>query len=131
MEEKRKPNKRIPLFLSIVIVFCVLGGIVFYVSRKITREMSAAAIQNLNENLELIKCTIESVYKKDAEFQRMIAQELAVQGSLEDFVRSYQKNGLMLGPQSQDKPKAPKRRSPGRLVGRQALVRSARSFRLQ
>ncbi len=96
MEEKRKPNKRIPLFLSIVIVFCVLGGIVFYVSRKITREMSAAAIQNLNENLELIKCTIESVYKKDAEFQRMIAQELAVQGSLEDFVRSYQKNDTMV-----------------------------------
>ena len=96
MKDKNKPNKRITLLLSIVFVFCVLGGAVFSVSRKITREMSAAAIQNLNENLELIKCTIESVYKKDAEFQKMMAQELAARENPEEAVRSYQKNETMV-----------------------------------
>ena len=71
-----KTEKRLPLFLSIILVFCILGGVVFSVSRKIVREMSEAAIQNLNENLNLIKSTIESIWSKDAEFQKLMALEI-------------------------------------------------------
>ena len=59
MKEKKNKNrtdKKMTLLLSIILVFCILGGVVFSVSQKILREMSTAAIQNLNENLDLIKC---------------------------------------------------------------------------
>ena len=59
IKEKSGTDKRFPLVLSIILVFSILGAVVFSVSRKISREMSASAIQNLNENLDLIKSTIE------------------------------------------------------------------------
>lgn len=99
MKEKRfksGTDKRIPLLLSIILVFCILGGVVFSVSRKITREMSEAAVQNLNENLNLIKCTIESIFSKEAEFQQLMAQEMAVLEDPGEYIRSYQKNETMV-----------------------------------
>ena len=95
-ENKNKPDKRIPLLLSIVLVFCILGGIVFLVSRKISKEMSDSAIQNLQENLDMIKCTIESVYKKDAECQMLFAGEIAAKEDMEAYIRSCQKNSIMV-----------------------------------
>lgn len=99
MKEKKdrdRTDKKIPLLLSIIFVFCVFGSVVFAVSQKISKEMSTAAIQNLNENLDLIKCTIESICKKDAEFQKLMAQEIARLENPEDFIRSYQKNQTMV-----------------------------------
>lgn len=99
MKEKRlksRTDKRIPLLFSIILVFCIFGGVVFSVSQKITREMSEAAIQNLNENLDLIKCTIESIWSKEAEFQKLMAQEMAALEDPEDYIRSYQKNQTMV-----------------------------------
>lgn len=93
---KSSGNKRIPLLLSIILVFCIFGGIIFLVSRKISREMSTAAIQNLNENLDLIKCTIESMWSKEAEFQKLMAREIATMEDPEDYIRSYQKNDIMV-----------------------------------
>ena len=93
---KSSGNKRIPLLLSIILVFCIFGGIIFLVSRKISREMSSAAIQNLNENLDLIKCTIESMWSKEAEFQKLMAREIATMEDPEDYIRSYQKNDIMV-----------------------------------
>ena len=84
------------LLLSIILVFCILGGVVFSVSQKILREMSTAAIQNLNENLDLIKCIIESICIKEAEFQKLIAREIATKENIEDYIRSYQKNQTMV-----------------------------------
>ena len=54
----RKSNQKerrrgLTLFLSIVLVFCILGAVVHQVARRITREMSASAIQNLSETLGL------------------------------------------------------------------------------
>ena len=52
MEEKPIRHKKTPgvsLLLSIVLVFCILGTVVFSVAQKISREMSASAIQNLSE----------------------------------------------------------------------------------
>lgn len=66
MRTKRKQiksgaNKGLPLLISIIMVFCILGTVVFSVARKTNREMSAAAIQNLNESLDLVQCTIEAI----------------------------------------------------------------------
>lgn len=58
--------------------------------------MSAAAVQNLNENLDLIKCTIEAIWGKEAEFQKLMAKELASMENPEDYIRSYQKNQTMV-----------------------------------
>ncbi len=99
MKEKTHKNpmeKRFPLLLSIILIFCIFGGAVFAVSHKISKEMSAAAIQNLNENLDLIKCTIESIWNKEAEFQKLMAQEMAGMENPEDYIRSYQKNQTMV-----------------------------------
>lgn len=93
---KSGTKKSVPLFLSIIIVFFIFGCVVFSVSRKISKEMSAAAVQNLNENLDLIKCTIEAIWGKEAEFQKLMAKELASMEDPEDYIRSYQKNQTMV-----------------------------------
>lgn len=93
---KSGTKKSVPLFLSIIIVFFIFGCVVFSVSRKISKEMSAAAVQNLNENLDLIKCTIEAIWGKEAEFQKLMAKELAYMEDPEDYIRSYQKNQTMV-----------------------------------
>lgn len=93
---KKGTDKRFSLLLSIIIVFCLFGCVVFFVSRRISREMSSAAIQNLNENLDLIKCTIETIWKNQAEFQKLMAQEVAEWEDPEEYIRSYQKNQTMV-----------------------------------
>ena len=62
----RKIDKGFSLLISIILVFCILGSVVFSVARKISIEMSASAIQNLSESLDLIKCTIEAILKNEA-----------------------------------------------------------------
>ncbi len=94
--DKKGTDKRFSLFVSILVIFCIFGCVVFFVSRRISREMSTAAIQNLNEKLDLVKCTIESIWKNGAEFQKLMAQELAEREDLEEYIRSYQKNQSMV-----------------------------------
>lgn len=89
-------NKGFPLLFSIIIVFAVLGTVVFSVARKTTREMSEAAVQNLNESLDLIQCTIEAILNKEAEFQKLMALEIARWENPEEYVRSYRKNQTMV-----------------------------------
>lgn len=86
----------ISLLISIILVFCILGTIVFSVARKISIEMSESAIQNLSESLDLIKCTIESILNKEAEFQKLIAKEVARAEDPENFVLSYEKTQTMV-----------------------------------
>lgn len=93
---KRKTDKGIPLLLSIIMVFCILGAVVFSVSHKITKEMSSSAIQNLSESLDLMKGTIEAILIKEAEFQRMVAQEVASMEKPEEFILSYDRNQTMV-----------------------------------
>ena len=85
----RKLDNGFSLLLSIILVFCILGAVVFSVSRKISVEMSDAAIQNLSESLDLIKSTIEAILNKEAEFQQLMAQELASADDPEEHMRSY------------------------------------------
>ena len=99
MERKRyegTAGKGFSLFLSILLIFCILGVVVFSVSRKISKEMSEAAVQNLNESLDLIKSTIESILDKEAEFQKLMAQEIAMRDEPETYVASCQKNQTMV-----------------------------------
>ncbi len=90
------PDKGLSLLLSILLVFCILGAIVFSVSLKISREMSESAVQNLNESLNLIKSTIESVLNKEAEYQKLMAQEIALLEDPEAYITSYQPNQTMV-----------------------------------
>lgn len=94
MGEKRnrsKEDRGIPLLFSIILVFCILGAVVFSVAQKISREMASSAIQNLSESLDLMKGTIEAVLIKEAEFQKLMAQEIATIKDPEEFIRSYEK----------------------------------------
>lgn len=70
-KNRSRSDKGMPLLLSIVIVFSILGVVVFSVSHKISKEMTASAVQNLNESLDLIECTIEAIFNKEAEFQKL------------------------------------------------------------
>ncbi|MEY8337489.1 response regulator [Lachnospiraceae bacterium 62-35] len=93
---RSRVDRGIPWLLSIILVFCILGTVVFFVQRKISSEMSASAIQNLSESLDLIKCTIETILKKEAEFQKLMAQEIGASEVPEEYIHSYKKNQTMV-----------------------------------
>ena len=94
--EKSGRRRGIPLIVSIVLVFCILGTVVYSVAQKISEEMSESAITNLNESLNLIKGMVEAIYGKEAEFQKLIAEEIASIDDPEEFIRSYNKNNTMV-----------------------------------
>ena len=99
MEEKQgrsRAGRGKWLLLSIISVFCILGAVVFSVSRKLSQEMSASAIQNLSESLDLIRCTIEAVLRDEAEFQTLIAREIGNVEDPERYIRAYEKNRSMV-----------------------------------
>ena len=92
----KKTDKGISLLLSIILVFCILGVVVFSVSRKIFKEMSASAVQNLSESLDMLKCTIEAILNTEAEFQKLMAKEIAGLEDPEAYILSYEKNQTMI-----------------------------------
>ncbi|MCI9027296.1 MAG: response regulator [Lawsonibacter sp.] len=94
-QNKQEKRKGLHLLLSIVLVFCIFGTVVYSVSRKISREMSEGAIQNLSESLDLIQCTIEAILRSEAEFQILIAQEIARAEDPEAYICTYKKNQTM------------------------------------
>jgi len=93
---RKRMDKGFSLLLSIILVFCIFGAIIFSVARKISTEMSASAIQNLSESLDLIKSTIEAILTKEAEFQKLMAQEIAMAKNPEEYVLTFQKNQTMV-----------------------------------
>ena len=92
---KREKRNGAPLLLSILLVFCLLGAMVYMVSRKISKEMSVSAIQNVSESLDLIQCTIEAILRSETEFQTLIAQEVGRAENPEDYVLSFDRNQMM------------------------------------
>ncbi len=99
MEKKQgrsRESRGHTLLLSIILVFCILGAVVFSVSRKLSEEMSASAIQNLSESLDLIRCTIEAILKNEAEFQKLVAKEIGNAEDPERYICSYEKNQSMV-----------------------------------
>ncbi len=98
MNKKGKRQRKaggFPLLLSIIVIFGIFGVIVFSVSRKISREMSDSAIQNLSESLDLIQSTIEAILHSEAEFQKMIAQEIGRAPDPEAYIRTYEDNDFV------------------------------------
>ncbi len=93
----RQENRRgFSLLLSIVFIFSIFGAIVFSVSQKISQEMDQSAVQNLSESLDLIQSTIEAILRSQAEFQRLIAQEIALAEDPQAYICSYRKNQTMV-----------------------------------
>lgn len=72
-------NKRASLKLILigVLIFALMGAAIWGITKKTYDDMSDAAIANLNENLNLMKSTIEAIFKSEADFQLVTAQELA------------------------------------------------------
>ncbi len=95
-KREKKAGRGIPLLFSIILVFCILGAIVFSVAWKISAEMSSSAIHNLNESLTLIKGTVEAILTKEAEFQDLIAREIVGMDEPEEFIRAYERNRAMV-----------------------------------
>lgn len=63
--------------LIVVVIFAVMGASIWGISKKTYDDMSDSAIANLNENLNLIKSTIEAIFRSEADFQKLTAEELA------------------------------------------------------
>ncbi len=95
-QNETKKSRRISLLVPMILVFCILGAVVISVAQKISREMSDSAIQNLSESLNLIKCTIEAILRNEAEFQTLIAREIAEAEEPMQYIRSYEKNQTMV-----------------------------------
>ena len=95
-QNQRKNDKSFSLLLSIILVFSIFGAVIFSVAQKISAEMSSSAIQNLSESLDLMKGTIDAILLKEAEFQKLIADEIAEIGDPEQFIRTYNKNKTMV-----------------------------------
>ncbi len=99
MKEKKDQNRAKngrTLILSMILVFGILAAVVFSLSRSISTEMLESAISNLSESLKLLKGTIEVILKKESEFQKLIAQELAVAEDPDFLIRTYSTNNTMV-----------------------------------
>lgn len=83
-------------FISIIIIFCILGTVVFSIGNKIFNEMSNSAVYNLNESLNLLKGTIEAVFVKETEFQELLAKEIALSEDPLEYISSYKNNRTMV-----------------------------------
>ena len=83
------------LIVTIVLTFIILGTVVYSLAGQISSQMSQSAIDNLSESLGLLRGTIQAVLQKEAEFQKLIAQELVTLEDPESFVRSYNTNKTM------------------------------------
>ena len=92
MNKRPKRNRKGSLLISIILVFCILGAVVFSVARKTSAEMSSSAINNLSDSLGLVKGTIEAILVKEAQFQKLIAQEIAISKDPYEFIQFYDEN---------------------------------------
>lgn len=93
---KKKKRAERSFIIMILLIFCTLGGVVYAAEKRISAEMSASAIENLSESLELIKGTIEAILYKEAEFQKMLAEEMVMLDDPEEFIRMDHANGTMV-----------------------------------
>lgn len=98
MEERKRSrvHKRSILIIPFVLVFCILGMVVFWVSNTISVKMSESAIDNLSERLDLISNTIGTILRQEADFQKMIAQEIAYSQEPGEYILSYDQNSTMV-----------------------------------
>ena len=78
--------------IAVLLIFAVMGASIYGVAKKTYDDMSEAAIRNLNENLSLVENTIEAIMGSEAEFQQLIAEELAATPDPEEAVLNLRNN---------------------------------------
>ncbi len=95
-ENQEKKNDRKRLVIPFVIVFTILGSFVFFIATRISNEMSKSAIDNLSESLELLKGTVEVLFEREAQYQKLIAKELAIIEDPKEYILSYDRNSTLV-----------------------------------
>lgn len=75
--DRHEKRSSLRLILVGALIFALMGAAIWGISKKTYDDMSDAAISNLNENLTLMKSTIEAIFRSEADFQRVTAKELA------------------------------------------------------
>lgn len=91
----RKSVKK-TLIIAILAVFVILGSYVFFIASRISSEMSQSAIGNLSENLDLIKGTVEVLLQREAEYQKLISEEIGGIDDPEEFIFAYDRNDTVV-----------------------------------
>ena len=84
-ENREKKDSRKILIALILVVFLTLGSFVIFIAARISEEMSLSAIGNLSESLELLKGTVEVLFQREAQYQKLIAEELGIIGDPENL----------------------------------------------
>ena len=78
--------------IVVLVIFAAMGASIYGVARQTYDDMSDAAIQNLNENLNLIENTVEAIMRSEAEFQQLIAEEIAAADDPRDYILNLRNN---------------------------------------
>ena len=78
--------------IVVLAIFVAMGASIYGVARQTYDDMSEAAIQNLNENLNLIENTVEAIMRSEAEFQELIAEEIAAAPDPEAYILNLRNN---------------------------------------
>lgn len=84
--DNRERRRSVKLILVGILIFALMGVSIWGISSKTYDDMSDAAISNLNENLNLMKSTIEAIFDSEADFQKITAEELAATDDPTDVV---------------------------------------------
>ena len=95
-ENKEKKIGRKVLIALILTIFIIPGSFVFFIAARISQEMSQSAIGNLSESLELLKGTIEVLFQREAQYQKLMAKELSIMEDPEEFIQSYDRNSTLV-----------------------------------
>lgn len=93
MEGSRQRRSYASWIVAILLIFAVMGASVYAIAQKTYDDMSDAAIRNLNENLDLMQNTVEAIMRSEAEFQELIASEIAQSADPSTYVLGLENNG--------------------------------------
>ena len=66
MEGNGEKKTYIRWIVAVVLIFALMGASIYGVAKKTYDDMSDAAIQNLNENLNLMRNTVEAIMRSEA-----------------------------------------------------------------
>ncbi len=92
MEGNGEKKTYIRWIVAVVLIFALMGASIYGVAKKTYDDMSDAAIQNLNENLNLMRNTVEAIMRSEAEFQQLVAEEIAAAPDPSSYVLNLRNN---------------------------------------
>ncbi|MCI8597082.1 MAG: response regulator [Lachnospiraceae bacterium] len=95
VKREKKSGKKILIAFGLAL-FLVLGSFVIFIVTRISKEMSQSAISTLSESLDLLKGTVEVLFEREAQYQKLIAEELAIVEDPEKFILNYDRNSTLV-----------------------------------